>query len=228
MAEVPLTDRYTPNVLLNEGIAVPVLVPGETETVEGEVVPKKAIRYLRFSARHVAKAEDLYDGLRGQVEITETNPVLDSKGEPLMDSKSGEAFTTTKVIGREERIFYGQEALQYAMGAYPTKVTFQLMGLAWSLDEEALDGLLIAGEMPTYSLAVSHAWALAQGADPMSAARGMKKALESLAARREDLAKQLDEGTLGALGEPTTSSSDESTDSDGLNGPVDGSLPDEA
>lgn len=220
MPETPLVDRYTPAVLMNEGIAVHVAVPGETQIVEGEEVPARAIRYVRFTARHTARAEDLYDGCRGSIETFEDVPLVDAAGEPLLHPETKAPVMVRKKTGREERVFYGQEALQFTMSSYPTKVTFDLLSMMWKLDPEALDEILIPGEMPVYSIAISNAWAMAQGVDPSSAATAMKKALDGLADRREALGKQLTETMDQAL--------DANTDSAGPSGPPDGSPPAEA
>lgn len=171
--------------------------------------------HLRFDARAVSALEDAFDGLTATVQVTETTPVLDAQGAPLVGPAG--PVIATKVLGVEERRFYGLEAFQKAMEVKPATAIFRSMAIGLGMTDDYLATSMVDGAMIEYQNAVGVAWSMAQGVDPTEAAKVLQKAKAATADLRRNLAAELD-GLASSSEKTTVPDSGETDDSPGNHG----------
>lgn len=124
--------------------------------------------YLRFNANAVADIEEAWDGLRAEVDITEVGPLV-------VDGTAVPGSQTTKVIGREERVFYGIEGFQKAMEIRQASTVRRAIAIGLGMSPEDVGAAMVDGDLAEYINAVGVAWAMAQGVDPTEAAKMLQK-----------------------------------------------------
>lgn len=146
--------------------------------------------YLRFTANHVADIEDAFDGLRAVVPKIERTVTLGPDQKPL-EGPAGLVYDE-KVVGEEERVFYGVEAFQKAMEVKVARTVRKVLSIALGVSEEEAGEAMDPGRTIEYQTAVGVAWAMAQGVDPTDAAKVLQQATEAADAARANLASKLE------------------------------------
>lgn len=198
-------DDYTPAILQNDGVPIPLR--------DGSV------KFIKFRNRDVAALETMFDGLRAIADVREVSTVTGPDGATLVGPDG--PVTITKVVGQEERTFYGLEAFQKAMEMHPADVTLKILAQVWGASVDDLDEMLDPTGLTKAQQRVAIAWSIAQGVDPTLAARQLAQVDAAVAKQREALESQLIETTdqasgeitdsLGSTGSPPGSTSDETS-----------------
>jgi hypothetical protein len=201
-------EGFIPGYILRN-VGVPILlyrlVDGARVPINGDqdadFVTEKL--HLRFDANAVATVEDWFDGFRATVPIIQKEVMLGADGSPLV-GPTGPVYVE-KVVGSEERVYYGQEAFQAAMQGKPMKTIRDTMAAALRCSPETMGERMIQSEGLDYQNAVGVAWALAQGLDPTDAARMLQSARAALAARVQSLGSDMEKMMEQASAETTAS-----------------------
>lgn len=214
---------FVPAIILqNRGVPITLyrlekgeLPPLDPDDDEAEYATRKV--HLRFTANHVARIEDAFDGITARVPIVRTTQIRDAKGEPLI-GPHGPVVEET-VEGYEERNFYGVEAFQQALGQKVQKTVRTIFAIAFDLPEEEAGTAMIPSKALEYQTAVGVAWSIAQGVDPTDAAKMLHEGLAAVGEAKGRLASEFSKMT--APDEVST------TDPPGPTGSPPGAPPDE-
>lgn len=210
---IVLQNRGVPITLYRlENGALPELDPDDEEA---EYPTRKFS--LRFTANHAAQIEDAFDGITARVPIVESNRVYDGEGKPLVGPDG--PVVEDRIVGYEDRNFYGVEAFEQALQQKVQTATRRVLAIAMGVPEEQAGAAMIPGKAMEYQTAVGVAWAIAQGVDPTVAARMLHEGLAAVAEGRDAMASQL-EKMMGQGGASTT-------DPPGPTGSPPGAPPDE-
>lgn len=208
----PQADFVPPYILRNRG--VPIVLyrlqdgklpdPPDDLDDEDDWEPPTRKVHLRFNANHVAEIEEAFDGLRATVPVVEKTVVRAGDGTPL-EGPAGLVYEE-KVVGHEERVFYGTEAFQKAMEIRTNATVRRIIAIALETDEHEIGEAMIPSRFLDYNNAVGVAWSMAQGVDPSEAAKVLQRATAAVAGQREALASELnktmDEGEGSTTGSP--------------------------
>lgn len=163
MSQDPAPIDYTPQVLTNSG--VPVRVHGDDGTT---------VRHVRFTIGSLARLEAEFRGY----EVEETVPEIKSGQTIDFEAKrlrsTGPQMTGKKI--KQPRVYYGLEALQMASQNEPYTTILRVYAIAWNIDPDEVDKLLLPQEQPLYVAAINVALQLANGVDPTMAAEAMSAA----------------------------------------------------
>lgn len=189
---------FVPAIILrNKGVPVTLLrlengqpAPRPEDLAdEDDWEPPTRTFYLRLTANHVADIEDAFDGFRATVPVVERTVKMNGDGTPL-EGPAGPVYEE-KVVGQEERVFYGMEAFQYAMTAKMTGTVRRVLAIALGVSVEEAGNAMDPGRMIEYQTAVGVAWSIAQGVDPTDAAKVLDQATQAAAAAKSRLASEL-------------------------------------
>lgn len=188
-----LQNRGVPITLYRlEGGALPALESDEAERETRKV-------HLRFTANHVAQIEDAFDGIQARVPIVESNRVH-VDGKPLTGPDG--PVTEDRIVGYEDRAFYGVQAFEQALQAKTMKTVRSVFAIAFDKPEEEMGEAMIPSEAMAYQTAVGVAWSIAQGVDPTDAAKILAQGLAAVEQGRAGLASRL--ATMMDRGEEST------------------------
>ena len=214
--QAPQGPTFVPPIILrNKGVPITLfrLENGKVPAIEeGDDIPTRTW-HLRFTANHVADIEEAFDGLVATVPVIERTQVLDGLGKPL-EGPDGLVWNE-KIVGREDRVFYGLEAFQKAMEVKTAGTVRKVIAIALGVSPEEAGNAMDPGRMLEYQNAVGVAWSIAQGVDPTEAAKVLDRANRAVAAARGRLASELTKTMVAVEGE--------TTDSPGPTGPPPGS-----
>lgn len=167
--------NVTPEVLRAQGVPVELARVDEAgNVVEVDGIPVTETKNLRFNANSVAEIEVLWDGCEFKVEE--------------MITEGPNAGAMIKV----EKTFYGAEAFQVQMEAYPTRTIRQVFALAFGLEPEDAGRRMLSDKATEYAAGVMAAWAMAQGADPQVAAQIYNRAAEMKAIEMAKAVEEID------------------------------------
>jgi len=199
-------DFVPPIILRNKGVPITLYLLDETGSLvmtsdEPDAEPVTSTVHLRFTARMVADVEEMFDGIKATVAITEKRAVLDGAGNAIVGPAG--PVVEDVVVGTEDRTFYGLQAFQQAMEIHPVGAMLKVMALALGTTPEIIDRRMLVEEFANYRNAVGVAWSIAQGVDPTVAARTLQQANAAVAATKERLASELEKMTAQAEAETT-------------------------
>lgn len=196
----PTDSNWVPPIILrNKGVPITVyrLENGQLPDVEeGEDRPTRTL-HLRFNANMIADLEEAFDGARLQVPIYKEEPLLGEDGQVLLGAE-GRPLTNRLLVGREERVFYGQEAFQAALEVRPVTTVRKVLSVASGLTEEEAGLSMIPEENGRYIAKVGVAWSISQGVDPTQAARLLQQGLAAVDKQSAALESQLAKTTAPA------------------------------
>lgn len=206
--EKPKVEWIPPLILQNRGVPIKLYRLGEDgklifDAEDPEAEPPQRTVHLRFNARAVSVVEEMFDGLVLEVDKVEMEAVPGPDGQPLVGPAG--PVLNSKVVGREMRTYYGQEAFEHSLKTHPMSTALRVLAVGLGMSEDAMGEAMIPSLHIDYQNAIGVAWAIAQGMDPTEAARMLQRAAAAAAAARQRLASELTE-TMAAVEDETTGS----------------------
>jgi hypothetical protein len=183
-----LSIDYTPNVLQNKGVPIPLLVLDEAGGIsfDSEGSQRTEEVHLRMTAGAMMEIEEEFSGFS----VEHSEPEMKTRQQLETNKETGETELVSKRVLTGNMVsvskaYYGTEALEESGKREPYKTVIKVLSICLKMKPQELADRLVTAHMEMYFVAITCAIQIAQGVDPLVIQRLLESSSDAVDASKE-------------------------------------------